>query len=186
MEVIFIKNIKPNILLLFISSLLLTSFWFLLVDGEFTSLIVGVVFIPMSILVSAKLYEKVGRTQKKHRMNFRKVPKFIIFFLYQSLKGGTSAAVRVFSFNMNLKPEFIHYPMKYLSPGLSMNLFLNVVSLLPGSVSVIKEPNGVLVHVLAVTDSTIDEIYECECIVGELFGLEMPTNTSNSSTKEAR
>ena len=172
-------------MLILIFSLFLTGFWFLLVDGDFSSLIVGVVFIPMSILVSVKLSEKVGSAQKKHRVNFRKVPKFIVFFLYQSLKGGTSAAVRVFSFNMNLQPEFIHYPIKYLSPGLSMNLFLNVVSLLPGSVSVIKEPNGVLVHVLAVTDSTIDEIYECECIVGELFGLEMPTNTSNSSTKKA-
>ncbi|MFQ3196131.1 MAG: multicomponent Na+:H+ antiporter subunit E, partial [Colwellia sp.] len=36
----------------FISSLLLTGFWFLLSDGDITSLLVGVVFIPMSVYVS--------------------------------------------------------------------------------------------------------------------------------------
>lgn len=139
----------------------------------------------MSIFVSAKLSEKAGSGRNKYRINVSKVPKFILFFLYQSLKGGTSTALRVFSFNMNLQPEFIHYSIKHLSPGLSMNLFMNVVSLLPGSVSVIRETDGVWVHVLTVSDSTIGEIYECECIISELFGIETPSDTCNSSIGKA-
>lgn len=168
-------------MIFFIFSLFLIGFWFLLVDGDIASLIVGAIFIPLSIFVSAKLSEKVGSDENKFRIMVLKVPKFIMFFLYQSIKGGTSTALRVFSSNMNLQPEFIHYPIKHLSPGLSMNLFMNVVSLLPGSVSVIREPDGVLVHVLAATESTIDEIYECERIIGELFGIEMPSYMNKSS-----
>lgn len=92
-------------------------------------------------------------------------------------------AKRVFSFNMHLQPEFIHYPVKHLPAGLPMNLFMNVVSLLPGSVSVIREPESVLVHVLAVSNSTLNEIYACEKIIGELFGLDLPANPYDASTE---
>jgi len=75
---------------------------------------------------------------------------------------------------MKLQPEFLHYSIKGLPAGLPMNLFMNVVSLLPGSVSVVREPESVLVHVLTATPSTLDEIYDCECAVSELFGLDIP------------
>ncbi len=167
----------------FIFSLLLTGFWFLLADGDLTSLLIGIVFIPLSIFVSAKLAEKTDSDNSSLHINVIKIPKFIYFFLYQSIKGGTDTALRVFSFDMKLQPEFIHYPIKHLPGGLPMNLFMNVVSLLPGSVSVIREPNNVLVHVLSVTNSTISEIYECELVISELFGLDI-TCPDNSTTEK--
>ena len=60
---------------------------------------------------------------------------------------------------------------------------MNVVSLLPGSVSVIRAPDGVLVHVLTVTNSTVAELYQCECMVSELFGLKQAEKLSDSSTE---
>ncbi len=166
-----------------ISSLLLTGFWFLLVDGDLASLLVGVVFIPLSIFAAAKLSEKTDSANSNLPVNILKVPKFIVFFLYQSIKGGTDTARRVFSVNMDLKAEFIHYPIKYLPAGLPMNLFMNVVSLLPGSVSVIREPDSVLVHVLALTNNTINEIYQCELIISELFDIDIAIDSHDSSTE---
>ena len=175
---------KNLILFFLISSLLLSIFWFLLVDCDLSSLLVGVIFIPMSIFAASKLSEKTDSENRDLQVNILKVPKFIGFFLYQSIKGGIDTARRVFSVNMHLKAEFLHYPVKHLPAGLPMNLFMNVVSLLPGSVSVIREPNSVLVHVLAVTNSTIDDIYQCEVIISELFGIDIATVNHDSSTEQ--
>jgi len=138
----------------------------------------------MSIFASVKLSEKTDSANSDLHINILKVPKFICFFLYQSIKGGSDTAKRVFSINMHLQPEFIHYPVKHLPAGLPMNLFMNVVSLLPGSVSVIREPDSVLVHVLTITKSTLNDIYACELIIGELFGLDLPVNSHDSSTEK--
>ena len=103
---------------------------------------------------------------------------FIVFFAYQSVKGGVDTALRAFSLNMKLRPEFIHYPVQYLPAGMPMNLFINLVSLLPGSVSVVREPSGVLLHVLITKPNTLNEIYECERAVCQLFGIETRENFS--------
>lgn len=168
----------------FIFSLLLTGFWFLLSDGNLSSLLVGIVFIPLSIFTSIKLSQKVNTVHSDLHINVLKLPKFIGFFLYYSIKGGVSTANRVFSTNMHLQPEFVHYPIKHLPAGLPMNVFVNVVSLLPGSVSVIREPNSLIVHVLTVTESTIDEIYQCEKIICELFGLTIKLPNSAPLIRE--
>lgn len=137
----------------------------------------------MSVFAAAKLSEKTDSANSDLKVNILKVPKFMLFFLYQSIKGGTDTARRVFSVNMNLQAEFVHYPIKHLTAGLPINLFMNVVSLLPGSVSVIRETDSVLVHVLAVTDNTINEIYQCELIISELFGLDIAFERQNSSSQ---
>ncbi|MBA6302834.1 Na+/H+ antiporter subunit E [Colwellia sp. MB02u-14] len=168
----------------FISSRLLTGFWFLLSDGDITSLLVGVVFIPMSVYVSAKLSEKTDLANRAFYINIAKIPKFIWFFLYQFIKGGTDTAVRLFSFDIKLQPEFIHYPIKHLPAGSPMNLFMNEVSLLPGSVSLIREPTSVLVHVLAVTKSSLEYIYECELAICELYSLDIYSQCHVSSTRK--
>jgi multicomponent Na+:H+ antiporter subunit E len=165
------------------STLLLTGFWFLLSDGDISSLFIGVVFIPLSVYVSVKLSEITDNANSTFCINITKVPKFIGFFLYQSIKGGTDTAMRVFSTDMKLQPEFIQYSIKHLPAGSPMNLFMNVVSLLPGSVSVIREPSSVLVHVLSVTSNSLEEIYACECAICELYSLDMSSTINDISTK---
>lgn len=170
--------------------MLLTGFWFLLSAGDLASLLVGVIFIPLSIFVSIKLSKKTTIAGSNVSIQLIKIPKFIGFFLYQSIKGGTDTARRVFSADMKLQPEFVHYPIKHLPAGLPMNLFMNMVSLLPGSVSVIREPDSVLVHVLTLTNNTLSDIYACELIVSELFGLQVTAYSnsqhSNSTTEVGR
>ena len=167
----------------FIASLLLIAFWFLLTEGNLYSLFVGVFFIILSIYASFKLTDKNDKGSHGLYINVMKLPKFIIFFLYQSIKGGVSTAQRVFAIKMNLQPNFIHYPIKHLPSGLPMNLFMNIVSLLPGSVSVIREPTGVLVHVLTVSNDTLAEIYDCELAICALFNIETsPINTDSIIT----
>lgn len=139
----------------------------------------------MSIFVSAKLSEKTDSANRTFYINIAKVPKFIWFFIYQSIKGGTDTAVRVFSVEMKLQPEFIHYSIKHLPAGSPMNLFMNVVSLLPGSVSVIREPTSVLVHVLTVTSSSLEDIYLCELAICELYRLDISPLKNYSSTKNS-
>jgi len=139
-------------------------------------MILGIIFIPMSIIASMQLSRRTDRDQSKLHLKLRKLPKFIVFFAYQSVKGGVDTASRAFSLNMKLHPEFIHYPIQYLPAGTAMNLFINLVSLLPGSVSVVREPSGVLLHVLITNPKTLDEIYECERAVCQLFGIETREN----------
>jgi multisubunit Na+/H+ antiporter MnhE subunit len=94
----------------------------------------------------------------KSSIKLTRLPNFILFFIIQSFKGVIDTALRGFARNLDIKPECINYPIDSTPARMPMNLFMNVVSLLPCSVSVIREEQGVLVHVSAKTKNTIYEL----------------------------
>lgn len=163
----------------FFITIVLLAFWLLLTNGDVNSLAVGVFFIALAVTVSYRLSANTVAPKDAPRIQFEQLPKFLVFFFYNSLKGGLGTAKMAFSPTLSLSPNFIHYPIERLKTGASTQLFINLVSLLPGSVSVIREPTGILVHVLNSGANTNQELLQCELAVSQLFGL-------NKHSKKAR
>lgn len=159
-------------------------FWLLLVDGEFNSLVVGGIFVLIATLTSYWLSDKTGRSENKHSIHILRLPRFIGFFFYQSLLGGVDTAFRACKFPLDISPRFIHYPLIHLPSGTPVSFFMTTVSLLPGSVSVIRETNGVLIHALTTEKSTIRQLKECEQEIAKLFGIDT-SFSANPAEKEA-
>jgi multicomponent Na+:H+ antiporter subunit E len=162
----------------FVTAIILSAFWLLLTEGEITSLIVGVFFVALAIFASYRLAQGTEKTAVSPQIKIGQVPKFVLFFLVNSVKGGLATAKIAFSPIQSITPNFVHYPIMSLKKGPSTHLFMNLISLLPGSVSVVREPSGVLVHVLNTGADTISELQKCEVAVCNLFGISRSTDTT--------
>ena len=159
--------------------IILSAFWLLLTKGELASLIVGLFFVALAVFASYRLAQGTEMTKASPQIEIRALPKFLLFFLINSMKGGLTTAKIAFSPIESITPDLVHYPIMHLKKGASTHLFMNLISLLPGSVSVIREPSGVLVHVLNTGADTISELQKCEAAVCSLFGINISTEKTN-------
>jgi multicomponent Na+:H+ antiporter subunit E len=72
---------------------------------------------------------------------------FIPFFLYQSFRGGIDVMRRALSFRQRLNPGLISYTT-LLPEGSARTLFVNTISLLPGTLSAELQGSEVTIHTL--------------------------------------
>lgn len=151
--------------------LLLALFWFLLVGSDVSSLLIGVPFIALALFSSLWLSEARDETEAPKVQLFQ-LPGFIWFFLVNSIKGGVATAKLAFSPTPALSPKFMFYSLRSIRHGQPMQIFVSLISLLPGSVCVIQQPDGVLVHVLTDSTNINQELRECELAVCRLFGIK--------------
>jgi len=168
---------------LFFTILLFTVIWLIFTEFDFRSFIIGVFFIAAAAVMASWLFSQ----QSKGRNNYTSIqliaiPRFILFFILQSILGGIDTAKRAFSKHLNIAPGFIHYQLRLLTLDVNTNLFFNLLSLLPGSAYVTNEPQGIVIHFLSLTESSIDEIKHCEQEVARLYNIK-PTAASYGETK---
>ncbi len=156
-----------------VMAIALLVFWLLLVAWDLQSLMIGLFFIALALYTSYCLAGGTVYADGAPRIQVLRLPHFLLFFLANSIKGGIATAKLAFSPNLalSLSPSFVYYPIKHIKPGAPMHLFINLISLLPGSVCVIREPNGVLVHVLRSDPQITEELRDCELAVGNLFAI---------------
>jgi multicomponent Na+:H+ antiporter subunit E len=107
--------------------------------------------------------------------------RFIPFFLWQSLSSSVDVARRALSPELPLNPRFLAYHLR-LPAGSARVFFVNVVSLLPGALSVELQDEQLVVHVLDSKAAVLDELQSLEEAVATLFGVNITTTT----TKEGR
>lgn len=154
-----------------ITIIVLSLFWLLLVDGDIQSLAIGGLFVALATIMSLRLSKDTKHPKNAPKVHIIRLPKFLWFFLINSIKGGSNTAKLAFSSALPLAPGYVQYSMQSIPPGNAMNLFVNLVSLLPGSVCVLRESSGVLVHVLDTDADTLAEIRACEMAVCNLFNI---------------
>jgi len=101
--------------------------------------------------------------------------RFAGYFLLQSVLGGVDVARRAFSPAMPLQLTWLRYRLR-LRGAPARTLFINAISLLPGTLSAELEGDIVLVHGL--TPESLQELATLETRVGGLFGqtLEKPSS----------
>ncbi|TVP56015.1 MAG: hypothetical protein EA351_09385 [Gemmatimonadales bacterium] len=98
--------------------------------------------------------------------------RFIPYFLTSAVRGGVDVSLRAFSPRLPLAPDTLRYRIR-LPPGAPRILFVNTISLLPGTFSAELIDDRVTVHLLSRDPGTEARLTELERRVGGLFGLTL-------------
>lgn len=98
--------------------------------------------------------------------------RFSLFFLFESLRAGADVALRALHPKLPLNPGWVHYSLQ-LPPGSPRVLFINAVSLLPGTLSADVKDNVVSIHTLLTAAETEPELESLEAQIADLFGLTL-------------
>ena len=167
------RGIWPAILGGTARAALFAFFWWALSSGDRESWVVGgpvVLFATASSLLLSH--------GARHQWRLTGLLSFVPFFLWRSFCGSIDVARRALHPRMLLKPAFMEYSVG-LPDGAPRLFMANVVSLLPGTLSVELRGDCLKVHVLDVKAPVFDELQSLESRVADLFVLE-PTRRVGS------
>ncbi len=139
--------------------------WWILTDGSVPSLWIGVPAVFLAVTASMKLIPPVP-------FDGFELFRFVPFFLLHSLLGGVDVARRAFQPDLPIAPELIEYPMR-LPPGLPLVFMTNVISLLPGTLSVAIDRSVLKLHVLDGSKDYVTELKALEQGVARLFRVSL-------------
>ncbi len=146
------------------SSLLLgVVIWAVLTGGASDSWLIGApVIVAIAVVVTR------WRPQPAHRVQWRAVPGFLLFFMRRSLAAGVDVARRTLSPVIPLSPAVVTY-RTLLGAGAPRVLFAGTLSLLPGSLCVSIDDDCLAVHVLDAQHDVVGELGEVERRIAAIF-----------------
>ncbi len=104
------------------------------------------------------------------RLSPRGALGFVWWFALQSVRGAVDVAWRAFAPRMPLRPGFRRHPLT-LPAGAPRVLFLNTVTLLPGTLSAEVTGDAVIVHMLDTSADLEADLTVIEARVAALFAL---------------
>jgi multicomponent Na+:H+ antiporter subunit E len=149
-------------------SLLFALVWWMLTEGDAQSWWFGIPAVTCAMIVSMALLPAVP-------LVWRELPGFTPFFLWRSLQGGGDVAWRAFHPGMPIAPAVIDHPLG-LPEGLPQVLMVNIVSLLPGTLSTALDGRVLRVHVLDSRGNFLTELKAVEHRVAKLCGVSQTTS----------
>lgn len=101
--------------------------------------------------------------------------RFLPYFAVESVRGGLDVAARVLHPRVNIDPVFVRYEPRLLHP-IARVVFLDSVSLLPGTLSADLRDGVIEVHALDSGPELKSGLLRLERLVGRMFG-ERPEGT---------
>jgi multicomponent Na+:H+ antiporter subunit E len=138
--------------------------WLTLVGPDLASWIIGGPFVVGATLASLKLSEPRDRT-----LSLVSLAGFVPYFLRESLRGGLDVAARVLLPRLRVRPGNQTYRVRLQSPQARL-VFVNTISLLPGTLSADLRGNLATVHALDVGTEVLEDLTALERRVAALFG----------------
>ncbi len=140
--------------------------WYVLAGSDGLSWVIGVPAVVLVTILSLML-------DSPSTVNIRlaSLLHFIPFFLYQSFRGGFDVMHRAFSFQQLLDPGLVSYTT-ILPEGTARILFINTISLLPGTLSAKLQEDQVTIHTLDKGLPIWANIQRLEYQVAALMGIE--------------
>ena len=85
------------------------------------------------------------------------LPRYAIRFLWQSVIAGWDVMRRAFSPSLPLRPGLVSYPPRY-PRGAGRNAFASLTSLLPGTVPVRDDAQGMVYHCLDIRQPIVEQL----------------------------
>ena len=148
-----------------IRTMLFVLIWLILTEGVISSWLIGVPVVLLSTIASMLLlppfpWSLIG------------LIRIIPFFLWHSLRAAVDVARRALHPKLPISPKLYYYQW-HLSPGLPQIFMADMVSLLPGTLSVELREEYLCVHVLDQTGTFISELSLVEEYVAGLFTLKL-------------
>lgn len=148
--------------------------WWAITDGDPVSWWIGLPTVALAAIISHYLIPKTN-------INWYELFKFIAYFCSRSLVGGIDVARRALHPKLPIVPALIEYPVR-LPTGIPQVLFINTISLLPGTLIADSHRDALKVHVLDETSEFIEEIRTLEQSIAKIFVVtlnEMENNKVN-------
>ncbi len=139
--------------------------WWLFTEGQPGAWWVGIPAVLLATLVSLFMVPHMA-------IRISALLRFIPFFLRYSFAGGLDVACRALHPRLPITPELVDYSLK-LSRGLPRGLMMNMVSLLPGTLSAQIDNDVLRVHVLDGNSDITHSLETLEHRVMELFSLAL-------------
>ena len=118
------------------------ALWVLLIGFKPADLVVGLAAAAAATWTSLALLPP-----GEFRLRLAGLPRYALRFLWQSVVAGVDVARQAFAPRPSLRPGLISYPSRY-PQGAKRNAFAAVTGLLPGTVALGDEPQGMLYHCL--------------------------------------
>ena len=128
------------------------AFWVLLIGFKPVDLVVGLAAAAAATWTSIALLPP-----GEFRLRPAGLPRYALRFLWQSVVAGVDVARRAFAPRMPLRPGLIAYPAGY-PRGAKRNAFASVTSLLPGTLPVRDEAQGLLYHCLDTEQPNVEQL----------------------------
>lgn len=140
--------------------------WWLLTDGEPGSWPVGLPVVLLAAFVSVLMLPALS-------WSLSALFRFVIFFLWHSLRGGVDVARCAFHPDMPISPIMHDFRFR-LPAGPPRILMANIVNLLPGTLSVEVDDDCLTVHVLEESGAFTKELLLLEQQLADILSIELP------------
>lgn len=118
------------------------ALWVLLIGIDPLDLGVGVIAAAAATWTSLRLLPPTT-----HPVRLTALPRLALTFLWQSVSAGVDIALRAFAPRLSLAPGFVLHRTRYRR-GPARNAFASISSLLPGTLTVRDDEQGLLFHCL--------------------------------------
>ncbi|WP_375057438.1 Na+/H+ antiporter subunit E [Zobellella sp. DQSA1] len=145
--------------------LALAILWWVLTEGEISALALGVAVALVVALLTSGLFPPSG-----YRIRLRRLPCFLFFFVTRSTAAGFDVARRLLLPSLPVNPGIRILPLR-LPAGGPRWLLANVLSLLPGTLSVQLHERGLELHCLDLDMPVTASMRDAERHVALLFEL---------------
>jgi len=142
---------------------LFAALWWVLTGADAASWLVG------APAVVAATWASLALAAPRRALSLRGVLRFLPYFLWASLAGGIDVARRVLRPRMPIEPGLCSYRMRLRDP-LARVVFVDTISLLPGTLSADLCGDQVRVHALDARAAVDPELERLERRVAALFG----------------
>lgn len=147
--------------------LLFAAIWLVLSKGSADGLLLGGIAVLISTWLSFKLIP-LGNLS----FSLIGLGKFIIFFIWHSLKGGWQVSLMALRGKTALAPAMIELPIS-LPAGWPRLLLMNTIGLMPGTVSYDVDDQLVRMHVLDERQDVAAELKAIEQSIAAIFGAKI-------------
>ena len=143
--------------------ILLTGIWFVITQGQADAWLIGVPTVILAVIVSVIL-----SGYALPRLSVSGLFHFVIMFLRESISGGVDVTRRTLSPTLQIQPGFIRYPF-VLEAHLHRVLFVNCVSLLPGTLASRLDEDSVELHLLDIDQDPLPQLRRIERAIARIF-----------------
>lgn len=148
-----------------VNVLLLALIWGGLTDWRVDALVFGVPAVLLGAMIPLLLpYRPIWR------LSLTGALRFALWFAVQSFRGATDVAWRAFAPHLPLRPGFRSHPLT-LPHGAPQVMFINTITLLPGTLSAEVQGDRLIVHMLDTRADLAGDLAMLETRIRALFAL---------------
>lgn len=145
---------------------LFAGLWLVIAGNDPDSWVIGVPTVLLATWASLCLR---GNIDGFGSISLSGLVRFVPYFLIESFRGGFDVARRVLRPRLRVHPGFQSYRPQLASPAARV-VFLDAISLLPGTLSADMRDGAIDVHALDNRTDLTPELARLERTVGRLFG----------------